>query len=284
MNLTLISVPYDSALRGVRMGAGPEHLLAAGLPDRFAALGHTVQAELAEHEAEPPAEIRTGFELMRGVAICVRTAVRTGRLPVILSGNCNTAMGTLGGLGGGVGVVWFDAHGDFNTPETTTGGFLDGTGLATVVGRCWQALAATVPGFHPVPENDILLVGTRDLDPAERAALDASDVTVLSPSAVRSGAAFQLWLDDMAGRVNGVYLHLDLDVLDPFFGCANTYSAPGGLSPAEVRVAVAEVGRRLPVRAFTIASYDPAADTAGTISEAALDIAEAVVGSADGAV
>ena len=149
MDLTLISVPYDSALRGVRMGAGPERLIGAGLPGRLEALGHTVRLETVEHEAEPPTEIRTGFELMRGVAAQVSAAVRAGRFPIVLSGNCNTAVGTIGGLGGGVGIVWLDAHGDFHTPETTTGGFLDGTGLATATGRCWRALAATVPGFHP---------------------------------------------------------------------------------------------------------------------------------------
>lgn len=163
MNLTILSVPYDSALRSVGMGAGPEHLIGAGLSDRLAALGYTVERETIEHETDPPAEIRTGFELMRGIAVEVRRAVRGGRFPIVLSGNCNAAVGTLGGLGEDIGLVWFDAHGDFNTPETTTSGFLDGTALATLMGRCWESLAATVPGFHPLPEADVVLAGVRDL-------------------------------------------------------------------------------------------------------------------------
>lgn len=264
------------------MGAGPARLLDAGLTARLVERGHRVHVETVAHEAEPPAEIRTGFELMRGVAARVRAAVQAGRWPVVLAGNCNTAVGTLAGLGPGAGVVWFDAHGDFNTPETTTGGFLDGTALATATGRCWRALAATVPGFVPVPEAHVVLAGTRDLDPAERDLLDASAVTVLPPAAVQAGALVHEALDALARHVHGVYLHLDLDVLDPAHGRANPYAVAGGLSPAEVRATLEAVGRRLPIRALTVASYDPATDEAGTICAAALDLIEATVVSAAG--
>jgi arginase len=277
MDLSLISIPYDSALRGVRMGAGPESLLNAGLANRLMASGHSVQIEAVEHKAEPPAEIRTAFELMRGVAARVHRAVESGRFPIVLSGNCNVAVGTRGGLGDGVGVVWFDAHGDFHTPETTTGGFLDGSGLAILTGLCWRPLLKTVPGFRPVPEADIVLAGARDFEPVERTALDRSGVVVLSPDAVRNAKSLRSSLGDMAGRVSGAYVHLDLDVLDPAYGCANDYAAPAGLSPEELIGALQEVRRRLPIRALGVASYDPATDTAGTIREAALRSIEAVL-------
>lgn len=277
MKVAFITVPYDSALQGIRMGAGPEHLVAAGLPGRLAALGHAVQIEEVLHEQEPPMEIRTGFELMRGVAARVRRAREAGSLPVVLSGNCNAAVGSVGGLGAGIGLIWFDAHGDFHTPDTTTSGFLDGTGLATATGRCWNALTATIPGFHAVPETGVLLLGVRDLESAERDALEASGVALLNPAAVREGHAVSRALDAMTARARGVYLHIDLDVLDPAYGSANAYAAPDGLSPAEVGVVVAMVSRRLPILAFGLASYDPACDTNGTICEAALGLAEVVV-------
>ena len=99
-------------------------------------------------------------------------------------------VGTLGGLGTGpTGVRWFDAHGDFNTPESTLGGFLDGMALAIATGRCWIGLAATVPGFTPVAEENVVLVGARDLDPAEGELLRASRVQHLPSDAPTSRIA-----------------------------------------------------------------------------------------------
>src|SRR5204863_505993 len=81
----------------------------------------------------------------------VRTVRASGQFPVVLSGNCNSAVGTLSGLTPARrAVCWFDAHGYCNSPDTTATGFLDGMGLATVLGLCWHQLAASVPGYHPV--------------------------------------------------------------------------------------------------------------------------------------
>jgi arginase len=279
MDVTVVSVPYDTARRGYRMGAGPEALLAAGLAGRLATAGRTVTVEEVSPETEPTAEIRTAFELMRGVSAHVRRAAAVGHFPVVLSGNCSASVGTLGGLGGGACVVWFDAHGDFNTPDITPTGFLDGTPLAIAAGRCWHALAATVPGFNPVAEDDIVLVGARDLDPAERDALSNSGVAVIPPDALRSGALATV-LDGLSARNSAVYLHVDVDVLDPAYGRANTYAAAGGLRPDELLSAVSEVASRFRVRALGLASYDPEADSDGRVARVALDVAEAVVSAA----
>ncbi len=136
MDIDLLVVPYDSAHRGERMGAGPEALVAAGLPARLERLGHSVRTIVIE----PPhdswqAEIRTAFELASVLALAVRTARAEHRLPLILSGNCFVSLGVCAGLGTESNVLWADAHADFNTPETTIGGFLDGMALATLTGR-----------------------------------------------------------------------------------------------------------------------------------------------------
>src|SRR5215217_3258315 len=126
------------------------------------------------------AEIGAAVDLDRQLANAVAAARARGAFPLTLAGNCISSVGTVAGLGAGpTGVLWFDAHGDFNTPETTIGGFLDGMALATVVGRCWTSLAAGVPGFVPVAEENVVLVGARDLDPAEAALLAASGVVHL---------------------------------------------------------------------------------------------------------
>jgi arginase len=108
-------------------------------------------------ESDPPAEVATAFELDGLLAGEVRTAVEAGEFPLVLSGNCNTSVGTLSGVGTeGLGVIWFDAHADFNTPETTTTGFTDGTGLAIAVGHCWVTMAESGP-THLEEDEEYLL-------------------------------------------------------------------------------------------------------------------------------
>src|ERR1700716_2040731 len=104
------------------MGAGPEALLDAGLEKALRDSGHNVRTKIAEiTKGSWRAEIQTSFELMRMLATEVRAAREAGRFPIVLAGNCSTAIGTLAGLGAeSTGVAWFDAHADFNTPETTS--------------------------------------------------------------------------------------------------------------------------------------------------------------------
>ena len=243
--------------------------------------GHTVASPVViEPAAGPVAEIRTAFSLMAGLAAAVRAARAAGRFPLVLAGNCNTSVGTVAGLGGGVGtaVLWFDAHGDFNTPETTTSGFLDGMGLATLTGRCWAALAASLSGFTPVSESNACLLGVRDLDPQEAEAIARSQLHALAPRAIAS--ALPGLLAGWAPHVKRAYLHLDMDVLDPSEGRANELAAPDGVSLAELRQAVAAIGRVLPIAAATISAYDPAHDPEGRIVAAAVTLAQSVLAAA----
>ena len=279
-DVQLITVPYDSAHRGLRMGAGPTHLVARGLPDRLREAGRSVDVrKLAPTDGSWVAEIGTAFDLDRQLAEVVASARTRGAFPLTLAGNCITSVGTLAGLGAGTtGVLWFDAHGDFNTPESTVGGFLDGMALATAVGRCWRMLAATVPGFTPVAEGNVVLVGGRDLDAAEAELLAASDVThIRAPDvATRLDEA----LDTLAVRVEHLYVHVDLDVLDASEGRANAYAGGPGLSRGELLDAIASAARRCRIAAGAITAYDPGYDSDGRICATATAVALALVGQA----
>ncbi len=277
--MRLITVPYDTARFDTRMGAGPGHLLGLGLADRLRGRGHAV--EVTELRADPdafPAEIATAFDLQRRLAVAVRDAAERGELPVVLAGNCNTAVGTVSGLGARRhDVVWLDAHGDFNTPETTIGGFLDGMSIAMLTGACWRELTATVPGFEPVDEAAIHLVGARDLDPLEARRLAGSAVRLIGPA----GAAAALDAALAAGGTGRpVYLHLDLDVLDPSEAVINRFAAPGGLLRTDLEAIVRLVGERRRIAAIAITALDPAADQLGRGAAIACAIIEAAVDAA----
>lgn len=269
MDVQLLAVPYDSGNHRARMGAGPEALLEAGLERALQEKGHRVHTKVAElPDGSWHAEIQTSFELMRMVSSAVREARESGRLPIVLAGNCNTAVGTLAGLGAGVGVAWFDAHGDFNTPETTTSGFLDGTAVAIITGRCWTQLAATVPEFEPVPDDRVCLIGTRDIDPLEGVLLDESGVDVIEPGKLRSDLAHTL--ASIRQRVQKMYVHLDLDVLDAEVAAANNFAVSGGLTIEDVEYALSQIAEHFRIAGVTLSAYDPAADTDGAAARAAI--------------
>jgi arginase len=273
-DIRIIAVPYDSGHPGLRMGAGPEHLLDNGLGEGLRSEERRPSVTTVRHEREPTAEVATAFELHVLVSGRVRRALADGEVPLVLSGNCNTSVGTLSGADPeGMGVVWFDAHGEFNTPETTTTGFIDGMGLAIAVGHCWKAMARGVPGFSAVPEENVVIAGVREVDPAEQERLDASEIAIVGADRMeRQGlGALATALDALKTRVDKVYVHLDLDVLDAGkVGKANEFAAEGGPNAEELQAALGMVRERFEVAVVGIASYDPTFDADGRVLRAAV--------------
>ncbi len=278
MNIQLLLVPYDSGNRGVRMGAGPEKLLEAGLEQTLRDSGHTVHTRIAELAPDSwHAEIQSSFELMRMLSAAVREAQELDRFPIVLAGNCNTAVGMVAGLGThSTGVAWFDAHGDFNTPETTRSGFLDGTAVAIMTGRCWTQLAATIPGFTAVPDDRVCLIGTRDLDSLEGALLEESSVDVIEPRQLRS--ALTTTLKSIRRHVDSIYVHLDLDVLDSAVAAANSYALSGGLTLEDLDYALAGIAGEFRIAGVTLSAYDPAVDPSGHAARAAIRLISTAAG------
>jgi arginase len=164
--------------------------------------------------------------LYSGLAAAVASEAGRGGRPVVLSGDCMTALGTVSGLqraGIGAGIVWFDAHGDVQTLETTTSGYLGGLPLRLLMGYRPELIAARL-GLRAVPEHQVDLVDARDLDPPE--------VSYLAGAQIRRSEVGEL---DAAGLPDGpLYVHLDLDVIDSAQLPGLRFPAPGGPSPAQV--------------------------------------------------
>ena len=140
----------------------------------------------------------------------VADAVARSARPLLLSGDCLVGLAVAAGLQRrhrGFAVIWLDAHGDFNTPAITTSGYLPGMPVAMLTGRAPELFAGPV-GLRPVPERNIVLADARDLDPAERDALAASQVRRIPATPAAFGAALSE-LGDLP-----VYLHVDVDIMD----------------------------------------------------------------------
>jgi arginase len=280
MRLTLLQAPYDSGQYAQRMGRGPLHLVERGLVRDLATQGH--EADLV------PIRLPDGFvteagaaaEVQRRIAHEAGRALAAGRFPIVLAGNCSTTLGVMaahGSIGaiGSTGILWLDAHADFNTPETTTSGFFDGTSLSQVTGGAWQALAASVPGFHPVAERNVILVGARDLDPAEEERLSRSHICRIAAADVPD--ALDAAFDQLSRRVSQIHLHIDLDVLDPTVGRANVFSVPGGLSLVQAETLIDAAGARFDIASLTLSAYDPEQDPEERIVSAVRSLIDAVL-------
>ena len=267
--VSLIQLPYDSGRFEERMGRGPGALLQAGLPEllRDGDCEVTIESILLDEGFQT--EGNALLDLQRRCTPIVRDRIRTGAFPILLSGNCApAALSAVSALGAAAtGVVWFDAHGDFNTPETSPSGFLDGMAMALLTGRCWPNLLARLDAFAPIPPTSIIQVGVRDTDPAEETMLAtsgviriiANDVSGVGEAVERLGAS-------------QLYVHVDADVLDTTEGYANTFARPAGLRLDELREALTQICRTGRVTVASVTAYDPAADGDGRIRRALCDI------------
>jgi arginase len=269
--LRLISHPFHNGLEGVDMGAGPGRLLSdPELAAELGAQGWDVRSEVVATPEPSDPEIVRIAEGDRRLAEHVGAAIAEGAFPLVLAGNCNSCLGTVAGLGprdAPLGVVWLDAHADFDTPERSLG-FFDGMGLAILTGNGWQLLRGTIDGLAPVDERDVVLAGVRDLEEHQRAPLEGSALRLV-PGRAAAGPAYEAALDALGEHAGSAYLHVDLDVLDPSEGRANRFAADGGLTVAELARAIELAFGRLHVVAAAITAYDPALDSDGRMARAA---------------
>jgi arginase len=227
----VIAVPYHLGRRGVEVGRGPLIILEA---------------------IKQPCVMIEGDGGIADINSRLSQAVAAHKRPVVvLAGNCNSCLGTLTGLDD-PGIVWLDAHGDFNTPETTISGALEGMSLAIATGHCHPELMS-----KPVREENVVLAATRSLDPLEEVRLHASFIKLASLDALCGE------VEDLARRVSTIYLHLDLDVLDPAISPGVNFSEPGGISPEPLFGAVKHVMSTGKLGAVAITNFNPDRDRDG---------------------
>jgi arginase len=216
--------------------------------------------ELAPELPHASPQVRMGV-LYRDLA---RLVEREGA-PVVVSGDCMVAIGVLAGLQArdiDPTLLWFDAHGDFHTWETTTSGFLGGMPLAMVTGRGEQTVVEAA-GMTPLPDKRIVLVDARDLDPGEDEAVASSGMRVVAVNEVRDL--------DLSGPL---YVHVDVDVVDPGELPGVNYPVAGGPPLAEMRSAMEHLAATGQVVAFSLSSWNPDLAGAERGAVASLSLAE----------
>ena len=226
------------------------------------------------HLVEPsiPASEKQGrmVALYRPLRDRVAEIVRRGHRPVSIAGDCCTSIGVSAGLqkaGLQPTLIWFDAHGDFNTWETTPSGFLGGMPLAMLVGRGEQTLVNGA-GLTPLPEEKVILTDARDLDPGEREAVKDSAIRYLPEVEV---------LLEMKLPAGPLYVHFDCDVLNPQEVPAVSYPAPGGPSVETLRRVFGRLAQTGRVIAVSLSSWAPELDKDGHSQGVCLELLDELV-------
>lgn len=261
MDITLIGVPMDLGAdrRGVDMG--PSAIRYASLDEKLRALGHAVRDAGTVNVPDP--ETRTVGDPMlkyldqivtcaQVVGRMVRECVEHASIPIVLGGDHSIALGSIGGAAnalGDMGVIWMDAHGDFNTRETTPSGNIHGMILAALAGYGDPRLVHATGEGRRVDPRRIVIVGARDLDDGERRLLREAGVHVYTMTDIdRRGisAVTSEALERADEGTRGIYLSFDLDVVDPTEAPGVGTPVPGGITYREAHLAmelVAESGR-----------------------------------------
>ncbi len=293
-DIAIIGAPVDlgAGRRGVDMG--PSAIRYAGLKERLEALGHRVRdlgnipVPLAE-QFEPPAPgeklryLEPLVTVNRVLAERVAGIVGEGGFPLVLGGDHSLAIGSVSGVARHrrVGVIWIDAHGDFNTPETTPSGNIHGMSAAALTGRGHRALASLLGTGPVVNEANFAQVGIRDLDALEREALRASGVHVFTMHEVdRRGLAAVM--DEAIARVSsgmdGFHVSFDLDALDPSEAPGVGTPVLGGLSYREAHLAMEIVAESGGLLSLDLLEVNPILDLHNVTAERAVEFAASALG------
>ena len=276
--------------RGVDMG--PSAIRYAGLGERLAQLGISC-ADWGNVDVEIPETTASGDERVRfltqiretceQIAGRVRAAIEQNLFPLVLGGDHSVALGTLGGLAsvhGAGGVLWIDAHGDLNTPETTPSGNVHGMPLAAALGRAGAGFESNSWPLPSVDPNHVAIVGVRSLDPGERAVVKDTGIAVYTITDIdRRGLepVFREALERVSGAAF-VHVSLDLDVVDPDVAPGVGTAVRGGLSYREAHLAMELIAESGLLASLELVEVNPILDHENATAKLAVELAASALG------
>jgi arginase len=210
--------------------------------------------------------------LHKPLADFTQQSILNGKRPISIAGDCCTAIGMLAGLqraGLDPILIWFDAHGDFNTWETTLSGFLGGMPLAMLVGRGEQTMLRALE-LKPLAEDRVVITDARDLDPGEKQLIEAANIICLPD--VKS-------LLDLTLPDDPLYVHIDTDIVNPAEASAMNYPAAGGPSAEELQTVMKHLSRTDKIAAVSVSTWNPKMDADGQSRRLCMGLLDTLIGS-----
>jgi arginase len=279
---------YGASRRGVDMG--PSAIRYADLAATLADIGLTPRdhGDLRVRRAESDDPGRDDAKYLTAIeSVCTRLAddvsdaLAAGETPLVLGGDHSVAIGSVVGAArdADVGVLWFDAHGDLNTPATTPSGNVHGMALAAILGLGEFADAPWADAAGVDPET-VALVGVRDLDPGEREAIRDHGIAAFSITDIDDRGITAVVDDalDAAGGRDGVHVSLDMDWLDPAEAPGVGTPVRGGATYREAHAALEGVADAAAVRSLELVEVNPILDDHNRTAELAVELAASALG------
>ncbi|MFC1690926.1 arginase family protein [Nanoarchaeota archaeon] len=270
----IIKVPYDFGAPTKGTDKGPIKMISA-LKEKYPPLIENI-IEITVPKLKPVH--KTGMyekakNLPQVKKICadlkqnVKEVLRSGKTPLILHGDDSAVAGISYGIYSAIdepfGIIYFDSHGDLNTPETSPSGCFYGMGLAHVLGYGHPEILALNNNEPAVNEENLVLIGTRDLDPGEMDLIREKQITTYSPQEIRE--RYDAILSEIKNKfkekgIRQLYLHFDQDVVDPSQSGATLYPEPGGLYKKELYGIAEFLKDNFDIIAVSISNYLPEKD------------------------
>lgn len=288
--VSIVGVPMDlgQSRRGVDMG--PSAVRYAGLDDRLRELGCALNdcgnVEIPVRD-ELPAE--GGLAYLPAVTQAARRAYRvgvdalqTGATPIFLGGDHSIALGTVAAAAsrGSVGVLWIDAHGDFNTPETSPSGNLHGMPLAALTGHGNPEMVDLMNHAPTIGEAEVAILGLRSLDPKERELLRASDVGVYTMREIDEQGIGQVAHQalERLDHCRSLHISLDMDALDPRDAPGVGTPVPGGLTYREAHLLMEIIASSDKVISLDVVEINPILDHRNQTAQIAVELVLSLLG------
>ena len=298
MRVKVIEMPLDFGASRHGADMGPSAIRLAGLQQRLESLGHEVtdyfspiDIKPADYDDEGNPKAKYLNPIVRSctqLALAVEESFREGDFPLIIGGDHSIALGSVAGVsaacirqGKKLGILYVDAHGDFNTAETTLTGNIHGECMAASCGYGLPDLTDLYFKGQKVNPENVCFVGTRDLDAQEKNLLKKAGVTVFSMSDIdRQGfpVILQKIRNFFAEKVDCVHLSFDLDVLDPMFAPGTGIQLQAGLSNREGLMIMEEMCEMGKVCSAEIVELNPVLDIQNKTAVLAVDLIARILG------
>ena len=296
-SLRIVGVPMDlgAGRRGVDMG--PSAIRIAGIGDALRALGHDVTDD-GDVGVPAPETREPGDPAVRYLDpiyhVCNRLRIRAcraldqGDVPVVLGGDHSIAIGSVSGVsehfhrkGQQIGLLWVDAHGDMNTPDSSPSGNIHGMPLATLLGMGHPKLVE-MGGFSPkVRRQNVCLIGIRDIDDTERAILQESGVNAYTMRDIDE-RGIRAIMEEAVGFATdgtaGFHMSFDLDSMDPRDVPGTGTPVKGGLSWREANLLMEMASDTGAMRSLEVAELNPILDVRNQSGDVAVDVVSSAFG------
>ncbi|NIR52212.1 arginase [candidate division KSB1 bacterium] len=297
MKIKLLGVPLDLGAnrRGVDMG--PSAIRSAGLSERLQNIGHevidmgdlTVIAPEVQTIEDPklkylPEITKTATQLANSVT----ELLSENDFPLVLGGDHSIAIGTVAGVAAflkpqnkRVGVIWIDAHGDMNTPETTPSGNIHGMPFAVCLGKGVRELTQVAGNFQKVRPQDAVLVGARNLDAQEQRLIRESGITVFTMEDIDRRGIFEVMAEALEItnlHTEALHVSLDMDALDPQEAPGVGTAVRGGLTYREAHTAMEMIAASKQLGLLEVVEVNPILDIRNTTAEVAAELVESALG------